>query len=195
MAGAARRHNPQRRDRFLLPTKVRGQTLSRSVLSHIRFALVLVGICVMGACGSSGTLSADSPIFDGLPQQTVEEALANPHLQRNLEGDEDQQRQQSIAQASVRNIIYCREQLRIYETWLTTGTPPEPTRPPVPDDPLEPGNAAIEQDYAMLENAIESGDPSVMKQRLTANGSCGQWVPATPGDTEGPTIAEEAQSL
>jgi hypothetical protein len=98
--------------------------------------------------------------------------------------------EESLAQASVRNMIFCREELHIYQGWAATGQPPAITPGPVPAHPLEPGSAAIVQDYTRLKAAVRSGDPRQLQVELTGNGSCGQWVPATPGDPSGPTIAQ-----
>jgi hypothetical protein len=144
--------------------------------------------CLAVACSNQG-LSPDASYFRGLPTSTVREALANPTLKRNLEG-EDPAAQQSLAQAAVRNMIFCREELHVYQQWLALGKPPPILPGPVPARPLEPGNSAIVQDYARLKAAVASGDPSQLQLGLTANGSCGQWVPATPGQIHGPTIAE-----
>lgn len=149
-------------------------------------------LVLLTGCSGGGGLSPDASYFKGLPAPVVSEALANPTVKRNLEGD-SQSDQESLAQASVRNMIFCREELHIYQTWISTGEPPAISPGPVPAEPLEPGNAAIEQDYARLKSGVASGDPSQLQLSLTANGSCGQWVPASPGDTSGRTIAQVVQ--
>jgi hypothetical protein len=100
----------------------------------------------------------------------------------------DQQR--SLAQASVRTLIACREALRVYLTWIRTGIPPEISPGPVPAHPLEPGNTAVEEDYARLRAAVTSGDPDLLRASLLAEGGCGPNWPAEPG---GPTIAQVVQ--
>ena len=149
-------------------------------------------LILLMACGGDEGLAADSPYFDGLPPDVVEEALANPTLQRNLEGDTDSAKQ-SLAQAAVRNFIFCREELRVYEAWIETGSAPTVSPGPVPREPLEPGNSAVEQDYSRLEDAVASGEPTQLERALTANGSCGRPIPPSPGDPNGPTIAEVVQ--
>lgn len=141
---------------------------------------------VLVACGGGG-LSRDGPYFKGLPSSVVVEALANPTLKQNIQGSTPAQ-QASLAQAAVRNMIFCREELRVYQEWVATGKRPAIRPGPVPAEPLEPGNTAIVQDYMRLKADVASGDASELRTALTAPGSCGQWVPAT--DTDGPTIAQ-----
>lgn len=154
-----------------------------------KLPVLAAACCVMlVGCSTGGGLSADGAYFQGLPPSVVNEALALPYFQQTGEGLTGGALQSS-AQAGVRNMIFCREELHVYQVWTATGQPPAITPGPVPTHPLEPGNAAIVQDYESLRTAVRSGDPSQLRLELTANGSCGQWVPATPG-TRGPTIAQ-----
>lgn len=150
-------------------------------------AAAVTGCIALAACGSGRIVSGEASYFEGLPHSVVAEFLGLPIQQRNLaqvSGDAGY----SLAQAGVRNMIFCREELHVYRRWLATGQPPAIVRGPVPVHPLEPGNAAIRQDYARLESVTKSGRLSRLRFELTANGSCGQWVPAKPG-TRKPTIA------
>lgn len=157
---------------------------------------------LLAACDASGSTvsgpgavsepSAGAFYFDGLPSAAVREVLANPVQQQNLQGVPGPALG-SLAQATVRNLIFCREELRVYQGWIATGRPPSVTPGPVPTHPLEPGNTAIKQDYANLRAAVASGEPGTLQKELTGNGSCGQWVPAAPGDIDGPTIARVAE--
>lgn len=140
-------------------------------------------------CSRGQNLSPDDPIFDGLPRAAVVETLSLPRVQRNLQGDPALR---SLAQASVRTLIYCREALRVYETWIRTGVAPKVSPGPVPANPIEPGNTAVEDAYARLRSAVASGDPDRLRAMLLAEGGCGTNWPAEPG---GPTIAEVVQEL
>src|SRR4029079_13072820 len=95
--------------------------------------VLLASLC---ACSKQGGLSPGASYFQGLPQSVVTEALANPTLQQNLEGD-TQTQEESVAQAAVSNMIFCREELSVYKSWLATGTPPAIHPGPVPTHPLE----------------------------------------------------------
>jgi hypothetical protein len=160
------------------------------VLPRKLLIMPVAGCLMLVACGSTGSgLSAGASFFKGLPASVVTEALANPTLKRNMEGMTGEALQ-SLAQAGVRNMIFCREELHVYQRWIATGQLPAITQGPAPAHPLEPGNAAIVQDYASLSADVRSGDPSQLQSALTGNGSCGQWVPAKPGDPGGPTIAQ-----
>ncbi len=153
----------------------------------VGIALVL-SLTLVG-CDRGERLSPDASYFQGLPRSVVDEALGNPTVRRNLQGD-PQAMMESLAQASVRQIIFCREALRIYEGWIDTGEPPTISPGPVPAHPIEPGNGAIQQDYASLKETVSSGDPIQLRSYLTGNGGCGQWVPAAPGDIDGATVAQ-----
>jgi hypothetical protein len=153
-------------------------------------AVALLLAVALAACNRQTTLSPDDPIFDGLPRAAVVETLSLPRVQSNLQGDPPDLR--SLAQASVRTLISCREALRVYETWLRTGVPPEVSPGPVPTRPLEPGNTAVEEDYTRLRAAVASGDPDRLRAMLLAEGGCGTNWPAEPG---GPLIAEVVQGL
>lgn len=146
----------------------------------------------LAACGpGEESLSPDDPIFDGLPRAAVVETLSLPRVRMNLEGMSLEQ-QRSAAQAAVRTLISCREALRIYATWIRTGVQPEVSPGPVPADPIEPGNTAVEEDYVRLRAALASGDPDRLRAMLLADGGCGPNWPAEPG---GPLIAEVVQEL
>jgi len=66
---------------------------------------------------------------------------------------------------------------------------------PVPDQPVEPSNATTVMAHETITRALESGDPQPLRQFLVGEGTCGQWIPAEPGDVSGPTIADEVQGL
>lgn len=154
----------------------------------IAHVAVFVALLVLAGCShGGGGVSTDASYFQGLPAPVVAEALANPTVQRNLQGD-PQAMQESLAQASVREILFCREGLRVYESWISTGTPPEVSPGPIPAHPIEPGNSAIKQDYANLKEAVGSGEPTQLQAMLSGEGSCGQWVPANPSEPNGSTI-------
>jgi hypothetical protein len=163
------------------------------VLPRKLLILPAASCMMLAGCGSTGSgLSTSASYSKGLPSSVVTEALANPSLKQNMQGVTGTALQ-SLAQAGVRNMIFCREELHVYQKWMATGQPPTITPGPAPVHPLEPGNAAIVQDYASLSTAVRSGDPSELQVAPTGNGSCGQWVPATPGDTSGPTVARVAE--
>lgn len=145
----------------------------------------LLAVLFVG-CGQADVLSPDDPIFEGLPRRAVVETLSLPRIQRDLQGESIEQ-QRSFAQAAVRTLISCREALRVYLTWIRSGVPPEVSPGPVPVNPIEPGNAAVEEDYVRLKAAVASGDPDRLRGMLLAEGGCGPNWPAEPG---GPTIAE-----
>jgi hypothetical protein len=166
---------------------LQGDTMRMSWRARV---LAVAGGCSLAAtaCGSGNGLSPGGSYFQGLPREAVSEMLTLPHSVQILDAMSGAA-QQSLAQAGVRNIIFCREELRVYLGWLSTGRPPVIKAGPRPAHPLQPGSAAITQGYAEFRAAVRSGDPSELQAGLVDNGSCGQWVPATPG-TRAPTIAQ-----
>lgn len=173
-------------------SRAKGGRLEQMAMGEVRNAFLIFGcLCAClaaSSCAGSSGLSPGASYFEGLPASVVKEALNNATLRQNLQG-ESSSSQASLAQAAVRNIIFCREELTVYRAWLDTGVVPKVSPGPVPIHPLEPGNSAISRDYSTLITAIQSGDPTNLQTDLTANGSCGQWVPASPGTTH-PTIAQ-----
>ena len=150
-------------------------------------------VCLPLAAGASvASLSVSGSYFQGLPRSVAAEFLALPIQQRNMSGWSGIALE-SFAQAGVRNMIFCREELSIYRHWVNTGRPSSLVPGPMPVDPLAPGNSAIRQDYAGLRLALQAAGPAQLRTDLTANGSCGQWVPARPG-TRRPTIAQVVDS-
>ncbi|MDR3202281.1 MAG: hypothetical protein LBT54_04015 [Bifidobacteriaceae bacterium] len=89
------------------------------------------------------------------------------------------------------NFDVCRSVYRTHNKWIITGVRPELGPPPEPAHPVEPSYSAGEwEPENLLEPAMESGDPQGLRDYLTSNGSCGQWIPLTPNDSGGPTIAD-----
>lgn len=159
-------------------------------------AVVCVLVLGVSCGGGEKDFSADAPMFKGLPPTNVEEALANPHVQSSIDLPyPDPAERESVVQAEVRNMIFCREALRVYQGWIQTGEPPAISPGPMPDDPLEPGNSAMIHDYANLKRAANSGEPSQVAALIGGAATCGDWVPATPGDVQGSTISEVVQGL
>jgi hypothetical protein len=48
----------------------------------------------------------------------------------------------------------------------------------------------MDRDIRAFEQDLASGDITLLRDALTNPSGCGSWIPATPGDTNGPTIAE-----
>lgn len=147
--------------------------------------LLLVTLGLAG-CGS-GELSAGDRVFDGLDQKVVQEVLAFPGAQQNVAGLPKADKA-SMWQGMVGAFVMCRQFLQTYETWRDTGVPPEthltPTAPSHPEDSF----ADVQTLYEYFSGLVEAGDIGDFRTALTGDGSCGQWIPATPGGSQ--TIAE-----
>lgn len=153
------------------------------------YALIACCLAVLTGCGQ-GSISKDADYFEGLDPSVVAEVLANPVAMQKIE-QEPVDTHESLAQGGVRNFIVCRDALRVYQEWLRTGIQPTLAPLPMPDHPREPSHSLWKQDYARLVDLVRSGDPEQLRTRwLTGNGSCGQWIPAKPGDVSGPTIED-----
>lgn len=150
-------------------------------------AALLVAACSGNADAS--VESVDARVFAGLDPVVVQEVLDNPIAMGKI-NEEPEDSRESMAQGIVRNFEVCRDAAAFYSEWLGTGEKPDLAPLPVPEDPREPSNSAWDADYGLLTAAADSGDPQLVRDWLTLVGSCGQWIPATPGDVNGPTIAE-----
>jgi hypothetical protein len=153
--------------------------------------LATVSCCLiaLAACSRSGGISGNADSFKGLDPSVVAEVLANPVASQKLQ-EEPEATKASLAQGMVRNFILCRQAFHVYQGWITTGTPPSLGPLPTPTHPLEPSNSAEVHDYAAVRTAIRSGEVEQLRFWLTAQGSCGQWIPAKAGDASGPTIKD-----
>lgn len=78
--------------------------------------------------------------------------------------------------------------LRAYQSWIKTGTPPTLNLLPIPANPDADTTKHWEMRYSDILTSIESGDPEQLRNWIIGDGSCGEWIPAQPGDTFGPTI-------
>jgi hypothetical protein len=145
---------------------------------------------LMSACGGGDDLSPDGEHFAGLDAATVAEVLENPVAMQRIEGDSAEDRRMRL-QGMVINFIVCRDLFRVYEAWMTTGVAPAPNPFPVPDEPL----ADWPGEFASDRSALESGDPDRLRQVLSGPSTCGEWIPVTPGEPDGPTIEDAVRAL
>ncbi len=159
-----------------------------------QLAILVCGVAVT-ACGANNQVTASASYFQGLPPSVVREMLALPYSQEILRTTPVDEGQLSLAQAMVRNMIFCRSELNVYDSWIATGHPGPITPGPVPARPLQPGNSAILQDYASLRAAVRSGDRRQLLADLVDNGSCGHWVPATAGSGARPSQRMQEPAL
>jgi hypothetical protein len=148
----------------------------------------LLGSVLLGGC--SGDEPADATYFAGLDPAVVTEVLQNPAVQERIQGDSREDREMRL-QGSVINFVVCRDLLRVYRTWVTTGAAPEPAPLPAPEDP----RADWRTEFSHVLRAAGSGDPDQLRQALTGEGTCGSWIPATPGQPAGPTIEDAIRAL
>ncbi len=156
----------------------------------MKLLLAGISLCLaLSACSGDADVSEDASHFEGLDREVVAEVLSDPVAAQKIE-EEPEETKASMAQGIVRNYEVCRAAFRAYHEWTTTGRAPELAPIPVPASPEEPSNEAVARDYSSVKAAILSGEPQQLRTRLTAEGSCGQWIPAEPGDREGPTIKE-----
>lgn len=160
--------------------------ITRLVCSTIATAACLS----LGACTSPAGLGvrADDPLFAGLDAGTVSEVLGSPTVKDRVEADEPAEAKARL-QNIVRNFYACRSALAVYQEWLKNGKAPAfPTQPM----PTHPAMWAEDEDRDIegFRRDASSGDISVLRTDLTRADGCGDWIPAKPGDTAGPTIAD-----
>lgn len=148
-------------------------------------ALLLVG----GCAGSSDVLEASDPVFAGLDPAVVQEVLSSDAARDRVAGD-DPATAASRYQGMVRNFSFCRSALEVYETWMRTGVAPEFPSQDVPENPAASADT-MDREIRRVERLVGGGDISLLRADLTnENGGCGVWIPANPGEPEGPTIAD-----
>ena len=148
--------------------------------------LMLLALAMVG-CGPD-QMTTDAIHFEGLDPEVVAEVLTHPRAQRFINRGEDMKG--NIAQAITLNFILCRDAMRAYQEWTSTGIPP--TLAPLPE-PVHPQQYAYSDtlyEYNTYQQSILSGDPQVLLSLITGQQTCGRWIPARPGDLSGPTIED-----
>lgn len=162
-------------------------------MKPVRLALSMVFLVLAAtACSSDDSLTSDSPVFAGLDTAVAEEVLANPVAMQKID-EEPESTKFSMAQGIVRNFQVCRDAYATYDEWLATGVRPGLAPLPIPDNPEEPSNGDWATTYSALEERVKSGESDQLREWLTAEGSCGAWIPAEPGQADGPTIREAVE--
>lgn len=155
--------------------------------------LTILLLWAITACGTNAAYPADSDIFEGLAPTAVDEVLANSVAVQKIDEASSDARN-SAAQGIVINFLTCREAYLAFRSWLTTGTLPSLDPFPEPVYPTEPSYSANRNQYLHFQEAIESRDIEQLRFALTAEGSCGQWIPATANDIDGPTIKDAIEA-
>ncbi len=159
----------------------------------LRGVAVACGLLLVSAC-SSGTSqpAAGSAEFGGLDKAVVSEVLHNPVAMKKI-SEEPVATRASMAQGIVVNFEVCRDAYRVFDAWTTTGQAPALAPLPTPTSPQEPSYTDWKVSYGLLRNRIASGEIDQLRDWLTLSGSCGTWIPAKPGDANGPTIRDAVQ--
>ena len=155
----------------------------------VRARLILVVFGSVVASCSGATMSPTASYFKGLDGAVVDEVLANPVAIQKIE-ETPSAEQASMAQGIVMNFITCRQGLRAFEEWRLTGRVPTLGPFPQPESPTEPSYTSNRTQYDVMSDALDSGEIDRLVFVLTANGSCGQWIPANPGEPGGPTVQD-----
>lgn len=156
---------------------------------------VIAGVAlVLSGCASDPALSASSDAFAGLDPAVTEEVLAHPAAKQKI-AEEPAETRESMAQGIVRNFIVCRAAHEAYQSWMTSGVSPTLAPLPEPRSPREPSHSDWITAYERLEAHVTSGEPEQLRSWLTGTGSCGEWIPAAPGDASGPTIKDAVEAV
>jgi len=151
--------------------------------------IIAISLIAVAGCTRADPLSVDAEYFEGLDRAVVAEVLDHPAALQKIE-EEPSATRESLAQAIVINFMTCRDALRVYQGWVNTGVAPSLEPLPAPTNPREPGFASNQSQYALFEASIDSGELEQLRFSLTAQASCGEWIPALPGDAAGPTIKD-----
>ena len=154
-------------------------------------AILLAAIVLVSGCSGSPTpaaLEPNSAVFAGLPSEVVAERLGDPELQEILRNPAPWTREE-IAQNNISFTILCRDILEAEQRWRATGDRPGVPELVSPDNPVEGFASAMENWLAQVGDAIDAGDPAVLREWLTAEGGC-RLVIADPKTSDTQTVAD-----
>lgn len=154
---------------------------------RIKQLLLMLLALGMAGCGPD-QMATDAIHFEGLDTAVAAEVLSHPRAQRFIDQGGDMK--PNIAQAITLNFILCRDAMRAYQEWISTGLPPTLDPMPEPVHPQQYAYSDARNDYNTYEQSIQSGDPQVLLSLITGQYTCGRWIPARPGDLSGPTIED-----
>lgn len=161
----------------------------RGQLSIVRWAVAAVTMTTLVACaGPRPPITPDDSVFAGLDSVVVSEVLDSPIAAERVDGD-DAAAAAARYQGMVRNFTACRSALKAYEEWMNSGIAPTLEPQPVPSSPSM-WARDMDDEIEGIERDLRSGDITLLRDRLTMSSGCGNWIPATPGDVSGPTIAD-----
>lgn len=163
-------------------------------LSASRIVAPFVTVALLAGCSAKADseLSASDPTFAGLDSEVTKEVLASPVAEDRVAGD-DPAVASARYQGIVRNFVLCRDAYASYKTWLKSGESPGLPRQPNPTNPA-PTAGDMEADIKLFRDDLDSGDISLVRERLSSANGCGGWIPATPGDLSGQTIADAVKA-
>lgn len=157
------------------------------IRSSLAFSALLALVLPLAGC--SGTpVQVGAPAFEGLDPVVVAEVLGNPAAQARAQGDEPAVALERY-QGMVRNFTLCRDALQAYQTWQRTGSAPALAAQPQPANPASTAKD-MDADIERVTGILASGEISLLYDELTRDSGCGDWVPASPGDPQGPTVAD-----
>lgn len=154
-------------------------------------AIVLaLTVTLVPACSSEEAVAAST--YAGLDQTLVAEATTNANFVDRLAEQPDDTKA-GLAQGMVINFAVCRQLLHAYGQLVTTGSADPLPALPKPTSPSEFSYEWWVKDHASMTTAVANRDVDAVRRWLTGDGSCGEWVPAAPGNPE--TISERVAQL
>ncbi|MCL2787501.1 MAG: hypothetical protein FWD59_03260 [Micrococcales bacterium] len=159
-----------------------------SSVARVSWLLALAVLIAGCGYGQEGDLGPNSSAFEGLPADVVAERLGDPVLKGVLR-DEPTGSRAGMAQLNVSSTVFCRDVLRAERRWVTTGEQPDVPGVVSPANP-EPGfDAFMDSWVEMVREAIDSGDPAVLREWLVLTGGCRDVV-ADPSLSATRTVAD-----
>lgn len=156
-------------------------------------SLVFAGLMLAG-CSSQTGINVPPEVVAGLDPQVVREVLTNPGAVETIELAPGDEYRHGYIQGITINFIVCRDALRVLETWRSTGQRADLAPLPVPDYPVETAYKAWQENYAVLQGTLASGEIDRLVKWIADPAGCGSTVPAQPGELSGPTVAERARA-
>lgn len=131
---------------------------------RLRIGALGAALAAVAACGAGAPdhLQPDSPALAGLPQDVVQERLADPELLETVDSAPEGERV-LMTQLNVSSTVFCRDVVTARDAWLLSGTRPQTPAVARPDHPEDGFDEFMDGWVSMVDDAVDSGDPDGLR--------------------------------